>query len=99
MLEKGELSKAGELLWGAIAESVKALPFKYGGEPIRTHNQIKYAFDEIALAYKEFRKEWAESANLMHVNFYESNMDHESFSINYEKSRMALLFIMHLNTV
>ena len=97
MLKKGELAKGGELLWGAIAESIKALRLKYDAEPIRSHYQIRNALKEIALSYKKFRMEWAESADLMHVNFYESFMDDESFRANYEKSKMALFFIMRLN--
>lgn len=99
MLEKAELAKAGEFLWGAIAESIKALSLKYTGEPAKSHYEIRRALKDISLGYhnKGFDKDWPYVANLLHVNFYETFMEEEYFRANYEQGKMLLDFITKLN--
>ena len=47
-LQKKEFGKAGELLWGAIAEIVKAISLKDTDYPINSHNQIRSFMSQLS---------------------------------------------------
>lgn len=70
-LEKGDLDKASEFLWGSVAEAVKTLAAKRG-LTLRTHGELWEFMRELATElgeptlYDDFR-----TANYLHSNFYE----------------------------
>ncbi|MBE0516620.1 MAG: PaREP1 family protein [Methanophagales archaeon] len=70
-LEKEDLDKASEFLWGAVAQAVKALAAKRG-LILKTHGELWEFMRELATEvndptlYEDFR-----TANYLHSNFYE----------------------------
>jgi len=94
-LKKKELGKSGELLWGAIAESSKALHLKKYATPINTHNLIKEFLGKLSTIYR--RKDlqvWKRSANSLHVNFYETHLDEPTFLEFYNDGLKLYAFLV-----
>lgn len=92
-LEKKELGKAGELMWGAIAETAKALSLK-DGQPIRTHEQIRTFLSKLSTIYnKKVLDKWKKSADYLHVNFYETFLDEPTFLEHYEDGEQLYVFL------
>lgn len=100
ILNKCEYNKAGELLWGSIAEAAKALYLKYTGRPINNHNKIRSALDELCLQYNDigFSRDWNKAADRFHVNFYETFMEKDEFLETYENGKLLLTFIQSLTS-
>ncbi len=93
-LEKKELGKAGELLWGAIAETVKALFLHDYGKPINSHGAIRDFLKKLSTVYnKEVLEKWRRSADNLHVNFYETFLDEDTFLEYYENGEQLYAFL------
>jgi len=93
-LSKKEYGKAGELLWGAIAESIKALYLGETGKPIDSHNQIRDFLNRLSTMYnKDVLDKWKRSVNNLHVNFYETYLDESTFLEYYEDGEQLVAFI------
>ncbi len=95
-LEKKEFGKSGELLWGSIAEMCKAVYLHSTGEPMNSHMQIRDFLKGLFNTYrKKELKDWANSANLLHVNFYETFLDEHCFMEHYSKGVKLYVFLMN----
>ena len=93
-LKKKEFGKAGELLWGAIAESIKALYMIETGKPMNSHNQIRDFLLRLSTLYNnEVLNKWGRSANNLHVNFYETYLDNNTFLEYYDDGVQLLALI------
>ena len=93
-LKKKEFGKAGELLWGAIAETVKALFLHDAGKPINSHEAIRDFLKKISTVYnKEILEKWRRSADNLHVNFYETFLDENTFLEYYENGEQLYAFL------
>jgi len=93
---KGEYRKASELLWGAIAQTIKALAIKRG-LIIENHRQF---FDYMRGLAKETRDVELYKTflflNDLHKNFYDEKIRPEDFNIYLKE---AYQFIVKLNTI
>ena len=75
VLNSGEASKAGEFLWGAMAEAIKAVAANKGivlsshGELWRFATELTNELGDDQV-YRAFRE-----ANSLHSNFYESRLE------------------------
>ena len=96
-LRKREFAKAGELLWGAIAETAKALYLKDYGEPIDSHYGIRDFLNSLSSSYRRTDlKKWKRSADDLHVNFYETHLDEPTFLEMYTDGVKLLEFLTSL---
>lgn len=84
LLGERKLTKAGEFLWGAIAELVKAISVLSGRPPI-SHKEVIDAGKHMALQLndKEMFKLLDRSAQALHANFYEDFLSEDAFSEHY----------------
>jgi Archaeal PaREP1/PaREP8 family len=100
LLEKKELSKAGELLWGAIAEAAKALHMIVKGAPLSSHRDLGKYLENLSLQYpkKGLKKEHVAAAHQLHINFYENQLleDEDKFFEQYEYAKILFTFLMSL---
>ncbi len=88
LLGKGDFTQASEKLWGAVAETVKALATSEG-RLLRTHRRLWTYVDRLAsrLGEPELRRLFS-SANTLHQNFYENMLPPETvkqFALDCEK--------------
>jgi hypothetical protein len=75
LLRRGEEQKAGELLWGAIAEAVKALAATRDESPVRHKDLVKFV-RAIALDVNDERIwELFRAAQDLHDNFYDRELE------------------------
>jgi len=96
-MKKREYGKAGELLWGTIAETAKAFHLQYYRMPIDSHNDIRKFLDSLYSIYKKKElREWKRSADNLHVNFYESYLDEPTFMEEYTNGVKLLAFLSGL---
>ena len=74
-IEAGDSDKAGEFLWGSMAEALKALALS-NGIPLRSHRQI---WDYAKTITKEIEDKSIYDAfvhaNFLHSNFYECELE------------------------
>lgn len=93
-LQKKEFGKAGELLWGAIAETAKALHLINSDVPLSNHNNIRDFLGTLSTSYsKKELDEWKNSADNLHVNFYETYLDEHRFLKEYTNGEQLLAFL------
>ena len=93
-LRKKELGKSGELLWGAISETVKALFLHDYGKPINSHEGIRKFLRNLSTEHnKEVLEKWRRSADNLHVNFYETFLDEPTFLEYYEDGEQLFAFL------
>jgi len=80
MIKKREYNKAGEMLWGAIAELLKGIGIIHD-YPIRTHKELIKIAKYIALNKndKELDEAIVNHGQALHANFYEDFLDIEVF--------------------
>lgn len=73
---EGEFEKAGEFLWGAIADALKAHAAAINSRKLNDHKQIIDYAIELSEKQKDhkIRQEFFKVKNL-HGNFYEAGMD------------------------
>ena len=95
-LEQGEVEKAGEFLWGSMAQAVKAVAASRGVQ-LRSHGAVRdYAIvlarDNRDLALREAFVE----AISLHQNFYESGLTREIVLDYGERIRPAIGRLLRL---
>jgi hypothetical protein len=90
-IQAGETEKAGEFLWGSMAQALKAVAASEGKE-LNTHGEIrKYAME---LAKKNNNMSiWDVYgvANSLHNNFYETGLSLEEVQTHAERIRTIIL--------
>jgi len=93
-LKKKEFSKSGELLWGAIAETVKAL-FLYDYDQFSTsHGEIRNFLRRLSTLYtNNVLEKWRRSADNLHINFYEPFLDEPTFLEYYDDGEQLYAFL------
>ncbi|MSQ07620.1 MAG: hypothetical protein EXR54_10045 [Dehalococcoidia bacterium] len=76
-LEQGEVEKAGEFLWGSMAQAIKAVA-TFRGLNLRSHDQIRAYASELSRAIGDTAlRDAFRDANSLHQNFYESGLTRE----------------------
>jgi Archaeal PaREP1/PaREP8 family len=85
--KQNELAKAGEFLWGAIAEAAKALHLMVKGKPINKHGPISNYLRQLSSEYNRNTK-IADAANDLHINFYETALSESRFSEQYDNAKL-----------
>jgi hypothetical protein len=93
LLKRKELGKAGELLWGAIAEAAKALHLMVKGSPLNHHVLIGEYLEYLSLEHSRNRK-MSDAANKLHVNFYETALSESRFYEEYENAKLLFGLLM-----
>ena len=89
-LQQGEAGKAGELLWGSVAEAVHALAASRG-TALRTHRSLRNFASAVAREIED--RSLAEGYRLaegLHSNFYEVELDPEDIQKTVEPVRNAV---------
>lgn len=88
------MGKAGELLWGAIAETAKALHLINSDVPLSTHQKIRDFLGTLSTSYrKKELMNWKRSADNLHINFYETYLDEPTFLEEYANGEYLLAFL------
>jgi len=84
-------NKASEFLWGALNNLVYALGVVYG-EKVSSHKKVKEFINNLsAICNKpELAKLFAESAEVLHANFYHDFLDEDSFKVHEENMEKLL---------
>ena len=84
MIKKKEYSKAGEMLWGGIAELLKAIGIVYG-RPISKHKELIKIAKYISLMENDdnLRDAIVRYAHSLHANYYENFIEPEEFGEYY----------------
>lgn len=92
----GEYRKASELLWGAVAQQLKALAASRN-ILIRSHRQF-FDFLRQYAAETSDRKLYEDfvTLNALHANFYDEVIPPDAFPIFYQK---AIDYIAHLESL
>lgn len=88
MIRKKEYTKAGEMLWGAIAELLKTIGIMYG-KPVKNHKELIGIAKEISLENEELRKAIIHYAQGLHANYYEEFIDIDVFPEYWRESLKA----------
>ena len=85
------------MLWGALAQVVKALSLLRFAHPLNSHNDIrKFLRDSIKFANNNLLLEAVDSSDRLHVNFYETYLDDIQFKIEYDKTKALLMYFKGL---
>ena len=81
LASRGEIRKASELLWGAVAQSIKAVAARRGHR-IESHRQLLTYARELAreTGDQELYKQLL-LARILHENFYDETLDPTDFEI------------------
>ncbi len=89
-LEQGEVEKAGEFLWGSMAQAIKAVA-TFRGLSLRRHDQIGVYVLELSRALGDTAlRDAFRDANSLHQNFYESGLTREIVLDYGERIRRAV---------
>jgi hypothetical protein len=95
-LELGEVEKAGEFLWGSMAQAVKAVA-AFKGVELRSHRDVG---DYVRVLSRNMRdpalREAFTAANSLHQNFYESGLTREIVLDHGERIRPAIGRLLRL---
>ncbi len=95
-LERGEVEKAGEFLWGSMAQAIKAVA-AFKGVELRSHGAVRDFAMVLAKDNRDpaLREAFAE-ANSLHQNFYESGLTREIVLEYGERIRPAVGRVLSL---
>jgi hypothetical protein len=90
-IQAGETEKAGEFLWGSMAQALKAVAASEEKE-LKTHGEIRKYAAELAKKYKDVSI-WDVYgiANSLHSNFYETGLSLEEVQTHAERIRTIIL--------
>jgi Archaeal PaREP1/PaREP8 family. len=90
MLAKKDYNKSGEMLWGSIAELIKALGMVYG-KNLPKHRLLIDFIKKMAISLRddELRRLVVERAQALHANFYENFIEVEDFPAYYNDAHKA----------
>lgn len=90
LLRQGDRAKAGEMLWGAVAELLKAIGLLYG-RPVGGHAELIALTKSLAVGRQDPEMvRLVKAAEKLHVNFYEHHLDDEEFSDHWHLGVRAL---------
>lgn len=95
-IQAGEAGKAGEFLWGSVAEAFKAVA-AYEGKALHMHGEIREFARDLAKREKD-PSIWDgyAIANSLHSNFYEAGLNLEEIQINAERIRETITKLLNL---
>lgn len=89
-IDRGDAEKASEFLWGSIVQALKAVALSKGFL-LKNHAAIWNYVDALTkdLQNKDIRDAFV-SANLLHTNFYESELELDRVRILADDIRIAV---------
>ena len=91
MLLKGEAGKAGEFLWGSIAQSLHALAASKNMPQLRSHRSLRYFVSTVSREINDRRlNEVFWQAEKLHSNFHEVDLTTEEIAEFVEPIREAV---------
>ena len=91
MLLKGEAEKAGELLWGSIAQSLQALAASKNMPQLRSHRSLRYFVSTVSREINDRRlNEVYWQAEKLHSNFHEVELTTEEVAEFVDPIREAV---------
>lgn len=92
LVKKGELEKAGEFFWGAIACYINALELLYTGKAHARHSEMVIEAKTIASGRKDIRLlEAIREAEKLHANYYHSFITKDEFPVYYAAAKYAFI--------
>ncbi len=95
-LAQGDLQQAAEKIWGAAAQAVKAYAQRQGWNH-HAHNHLLAAVTYLSLAFnRSDLASWYDSANFMHHNFYEHQLDEDVIRIRLGHVRQLVALLAEL---
>jgi len=95
-LQQGDAEKAGEFLWGGIAEALKAVAARKG-DLLRNHREIRNFAHTLSVELEDPSIEMAFIvADRLHSNFYESFLAMEDLARDAERIREAVGRLLEL---
>lgn len=96
MLAKGETAKAGELLWGSVAQAVQALAVSRD-KSIKTHRGLSLFVYGVAKEIEDRSiAEGFSQAERLHSNFHEVDMTEEDVAVLVESIRGTVVKLLSL---
>ena len=95
-IQAGDAEKAGEFLWGSMAEALKAVAASEGKE-LNTHGEIRKYATELAKKHNDVSI-WDVYgiANSLHGNFYEAGLSLEEVQTHAERIRTTVVKLFRL---
>lgn len=95
-LQQGDVEKAGEFLWGSVAEALKAVAARKG-QLLRNHREIREYARALSAELQDPTIEMAfKVADQLHSNFYESFLSAEDLAPDAERIRAAVRKLIDL---
>jgi len=90
-IQAGDAEKAGEFLWGSMAQALKAVAASEGRE-LNTHGEIRRYATELAKKHNDMSI-WDVYgiANSLHGNFYEAGLSLEEVQTHAERIRTTVV--------
>ena len=90
-IQAGDAEKAGEFLWGSMAQALKAVAASEGKE-LNTHGDIRKYATELAKKHNDMSI-WDVYgvANSLHGNFYEAGLSLEEVQTHAERIRTTVV--------
>jgi HEPN domain-containing protein len=90
-LQKGEVEKSGELLWGSVAEALKAFMMARKGLLIKEHREFRRIARELAKeCADESISQVVAEADSLHSNFYEARLEIDDLRCAFERIRFLV---------
>ena len=95
-IQAGDAEKAGEFLWGSMAEAIKAVAASEERE-LNTHGDIRKYAAELAKKHND-TSIWDVYgiANSLHGNFYEAGLSLEEVQTHAERIRTTVVKLFNL---
>lgn len=96
-LSRGELEKASEYMWGAVAEALKCVLAARKGLIVTKHAELRRHARELAMEtgdpdiFRAFRE-----AESLHSNFYEAALEEEDVLAHFESVRLLVAKLLEL---
>ncbi len=95
-IQAGEAGKAGEFLWGSVAEALKAVAANEKRE-LRSHGEVREFARALAKKLNDMSIwDGYAIANSLHSNFYEAGLSLEEIQINAERIRETVIKLLNL---
>ena len=95
-LQEGDVEKAGEFLWGSLAQALKGVAARKE-QLLRNHKEIRTYARAVSLELQDPTVETAFAiADRLHSNFYEAFLDIEDLAVDAERIREAVSMLLGL---